>query len=91
MERGSSSKPNMDLLRPKWIGLTLDFDAGGGFNAAQMIVCLATIRARCQLAGLEQNETAVRLQLQCGRGLGQLATVDEPLYVWLWPAAGGAI
>lgn len=71
--------------------LTLDFNAGGGLHTAQSIVGLATIRARRQLAGLQQDEAAVRLQLQCGRGLGQLATIDEPLYVWQWPTGGGTV
>lgn len=89
--------PNLDTLQlPGGRGvrsrlLTLDFDAGGGLHAAQTIVGLATIRARRQLAGLEQGQAAVGQQLELGRGLGQLATIDEPLYVWLWPAAGSAI
>lgn len=71
--------------------LTLDFDAGRGLHTAQAIVGLAAIRARRQLAGLEQDEAAVRLQLQHGRRLGQLAAIDEPLYVWQWPTGGGTV
>lgn len=99
---GTLTAPNLDRRPPitaptpcsSHVGvcsLTLDFDAGGGLHTAQAIVGLATIRARRQLAGLEQNEAAVGLQLQCGRGLGQLAAIDEPLYVWQWPTGGGTV